>query len=87
MQVLLPFEMMKEILKFQTTWWLKKNMELVYIETLSQIPRLVISNFYSYVDLKISDSKKYTVYYYAGSAISRHSFCCTEFNPPFFLLS
>ena len=71
----LPFEMIKEIFKFQTTWWLKKNMALVYIEKLWQIPRLLISDLYSYVDLKLPNKKqKYRIIYYSDECYSDESF-------------
>ncbi len=35
----LPFKMIKEILKYQTKWWLKRNGELFNIEKLSRIPQ------------------------------------------------
>jgi hypothetical protein len=48
----LPLEILYYIFKFQKTWWLKKNKELVNIEKLSRIPCPIVTLTFSKVVLQ-----------------------------------
>jgi hypothetical protein len=48
----LPLEILYYIFKFQKTWWLKKNKELVNIEKLSRIHRPIVTLTFSKVVLQ-----------------------------------
>ena len=68
----IPFEVKKNIFRYQTKWWLKNdNIDLVDIQQLSQIPKRTCDDSYNWIgiskwfriQLHFSSSKTYHIVY------------------------